>query len=64
MWINIRDKEPKENVLIEVEVEHYNSLLNIENKIIRGYMGCDNFYFEDGGELSFNWNIIKWRKVK
>jgi hypothetical protein len=61
-WIdgngNGADKE-----LIEVEIQHCNKELNLPNRFVSGRFGDDGFYFEDGDELSFNWNIIRWRKL-
>lgn len=49
--------------MIEVEVEHCKKSLNLKNEIVTGRFKEDGFYLEDGGELSINWDIVKWRKV-
>lgn len=57
-------KSMPRNVAIEAEVKHCNENLKLENEIVKGSVGEDNFYLEDGfNELSWNWNIIKWRVI-
>lgn len=48
--------------LIEVEIRHCNPKLNLPNEIVSGKFGDDGFYLEDGDELSWNWDIIRWRE--
>lgn len=59
-WKDIQKEKPPSHVLIEVRIRHASDKGD-KDEIVRGWMGDDNFYFEDGGELSFNWNIIEWR---
>jgi len=61
-WKEIAHNEPKMNVIIKAKIRHCNPRLELPDKIVKGYMGEDNFYFIDGGELSWNWNIIEWRE--
>lgn len=49
--------------VIEVEVKHCNEKLNLDNQILTGHFEDDGFYLEDGGELSWNWDIIRWRSL-
>ena len=48
------------NTLIEVKIQHYSNK-SLNEKIVVGKMGEDGFYFEDRNELSYDWNIVKWR---
>lgn len=41
-----------------------NDSLNLKNELVIGRMKDDGFYPEDGDELSYNWNVIRWRKLK
>lgn len=61
-WNDIKYKEPKTRLLIDVRIRHCNVDLNLDDEIVTGYMGDDNFYFKDGSELSWNWDILEWRK--
>ncbi len=61
-WIDFKEKHPEPFVLIEAEVKHCNSKLGLKNEIITGMLKDDGFYFEDDSELSFNWDIVKWRR--
>jgi len=61
-WIDINHKQPKGGEIIEAFIRHVNLDLNLADTIVIGYMGDDNFYFLEGGELSWNWDIIKWKK--
>jgi hypothetical protein len=63
-WITGNGQRAKKNELIEVEIKHYNESLNLSNELTWGWFGDDCFYLQEGGELSYNWNIIKWRKVE
>jgi hypothetical protein len=60
-WKPIQQAHPPARAPIEAIVEHYHKDHGLNPRTVRGYMGDDNFYFEDGGELSHNWNIIEWR---
>ena len=61
VWNKFPPNEPPKNVIISVKIRHCNPRLNLSDEIISGYMGEDNFYLKDGGELSYNWDILKWR---
>jgi hypothetical protein len=54
------DKSPH-GQLLEVEIQHCNKKLKLKNEIVKGKFREDGFYLDDGGELSWNWDIIKWR---
>ena len=49
---------------IECEIRHVNKKLKEPNRIIKGHFGEDGFYFEDDGELSCDWDIVRWRRLK
>jgi len=61
-WVKLKDREPEHLLEIDVLIRHCNKNLKLEDRIVTGYIGDDNFYFLDGGELSFNWDIIEWRE--
>lgn len=62
-WIKSNGQGVKSGLLIEVEIKHFNPSLKLANKIVRGSFGEDGFFLEDGDELSYNWNIVKWRHL-
>ena len=49
---------------IEVIVTHCNKKLKLEDENLIGQFKDDGFYLKGGGELSWNWDIIKWRLLK
>lgn len=61
-WVDGNDCDDIEEEL-EVLVRHCNKDLKEPDQVVRGTWGDDGFYLSDGGELSFNWDIIKWRLV-
>jgi len=63
-WRLFPGDEPPADVEIEVVVLHCNPDLNLEPRRATGQMRDDGFYFTDGGELSWAWDIIRWRKLK
>jgi len=63
-WHYSNGEEANIGELIEAEVRHCNLDLNIPDKMIIGKFKEDGFYFDDGSELSWNWDIIRWRKIK
>ena len=50
--------------MIEVEIKHCNEKLQEPNQVVRGQFKDDGFYFNDGGELSWNWDVIRWRLIE
>lgn len=61
-WNIGNGSEAPEGVLLEVEIEHCNKELDLQNETIKGSFGEDCFYLEDGfNKLSWNWDIVKWR---
>ena len=63
-WVSVTDKCPATDRPIEVKVKHCNAKkLNLKDKIVSGKFGDDGFYLIDGGELSYNWDIIQWRGI-
>ena len=48
--------------MIDVKIRHCNPKLKLKDEIVSGEMCDDGFYLTDGGELSFNWDILEWRK--
>jgi hypothetical protein len=62
-WIKSNGEGANKGELIECEIKHYNRNLHLPNKIIRGRFKDDGFYFADGNQLNWNWNIIRWRRL-
>ena len=61
-WQKTADAQPPEGLVIDALVRHKNPDLQLPDQIIKGYVGCDNLYLKTGGELSYNWDIIKWKE--
>ena len=51
---------PKQSQHIRAEIKHCNQSLGIQNEMVTGHFGDDCFYLSDGGELSYNWDIVRW----
>lgn len=58
-WKTIKDKIKSHKVIL-AETTHANKELKEPNKFVTGQMKDDGFYFEEEGEMSFNWNIVRW----
>jgi len=59
-WITgpLNDYEGK----FEAVVRHCNEKLNMKDQIVKLKTGEDGYYFaEESGELSWNWDVIKWK---
>lgn len=50
--------------IIFCEIEHCNKELNEPNRFVTGHFVEDGFVFEDGGELSHNWDIVRYVPIK
>lgn len=61
-WHDVTHNEPKQGLLVDVKIRHCNDQLKLKDRIVTGYMGEDNFYLKEGSELSFNWDILCWKK--
>ena len=48
--------------ILDVRTRHCNKRLNLKDEIVTGKVADDGFYLLDGGELSYNWDIIGWRE--
>ena len=53
---------PPEGKMVWVKITHCNKDLKLDDEYVKGQMKDDGFYLDDGGELSFNWDIIAWSK--
>jgi len=62
-WSSPKEPMPKNKEVFEVLIRHCNKELNLPDEIITGYWGDDNLYLEEGGELSFNWDVVGWRQI-
>lgn len=63
-WTNGNGSKAPNDYIIEVEIKHCNPKLGLQNEFVKGFFGDDGFYLTDGGELSYNWDIIRWRTVE
>lgn len=48
------------NRVVLAEITHCNKKLKERNRFVTGQMKDDGFYFEVDGEMSYNWDIVKW----
>ena len=62
-WIEDNGNSSPPFTQICVEIKHCNPELKLNNKQLFGEFKDDGFYLTDGGELSFDWNIIRWRLI-
>lgn len=60
----VENNSPPSERLVDVKVRHCNPSLNLPDRVVTGREGEDGFYLHDGGELSWNWDIIAWRERK
>ena len=58
-WIIDNGNTAPSETLICVEVKHCGS--KKENTYVLGKFRDDGFYLSDGGELSIDWDIIRWK---
>jgi len=64
-WINGNGGKSPLGKNLEVKVRHCNAKkLKLKEKTVFGKFKDDGFYLSDGGELSYNWDIVQWRNAK